>query len=166
MLGAEQGREPSSWATLGTFTPSPHAGLWSASHAQSEVRKTGKLSVQAPPRYPTVGRQEWKERYYIPHVPGCSFPRNRSASLLSCRLKNGDASHVCLCVCSLLICEKYVFLPASRSSPDLLPFRVQLSSHFLNHFHEAHTFLHPSPPPHSASPHPLRGLPHVSLCLT
>lgn len=132
---------------------------------EQSVKDRETVSVQAPPRYPTVGKQEWKERHYIPHAPGRSFPRNGNACLLLCRLKNGDAGHVCLCVCSVVICEKCVSLPVSRSSPDSLPFRVQLSCHFLNHFHDPHTFLHPTPPPHSASPHPLCGLPWVSLCL-
>ena len=55
------------------------------------------VSVQAPPDT-LCGQARVEGAVLRTHVPGRSFPRNGNTSLLLCRQKHGNASHVCVCV--------------------------------------------------------------------
>jgi len=151
--GAEQGRGPSSGATPSTFTPSPHAGLWSASHVQSEKRRTGKPWASRPHPIPYAGKQEWKEPCYVhtfldvpsrgTEIPPCFYV-----------VKSTGMPAMFVCVCSALICEKYVFLPAClQVFPWLAPTRGAAQLSLLGITATTPSPPPPAPAPHSAPPH-------------
>lgn len=111
------------------------------------------VSVQAPPDT-LCGQARVEGAVLRTHVPGRSFPRNGNTSLLLCRQKHGNASHVCVCVCSALICEKYVFLPAClQVFPWLAPTRGAAQLSLLGITATTPSPPPPAPAPHSAPPH-------------
>lgn len=116
----------------------------------------GNCERPGPTRYPTVGKQEWEEPCYVhtfldvpsrgTEMPPCFFV-----------VKSTGTPAMFVCVCSALICEKYVFLPAClQVVPWLAPTRGAAQLSLLGI-----TATTPSPPPPAPAPH--SAPPHLSI---